>query len=102
MLNRDPKVYSRRLTEAELKLVAEYGNLHGQLRTADKFNVSTATVRRALKLNGYATWPNGRPKDFTDDERQSWLKFKGSLAEAAGHFGVSESTIYRERHKQRA
>ncbi len=77
--------------------MADYGNLHGQIRTALEFNVSTATVRRALKLNGYGTWPNGRPPEYTDDERQAWRKYKGSVAEAAGHFGVSGRTIRRAR-----
>lgn len=100
MLDRDPKTYSRWLTEAELKLVASYASKHGETKAAELCNVATGTVRRAMRLNGVAAWKTGRPPTYTDAERRAWLNFKGSAQAASIHFGVGRSTILREIHKQ--
>ena len=93
MLNRDPKVCARHLTKAELKQVALYADEFGQVRTAAEFNIATTTVRRALRLHKLKPWRNGRPKSYTEEERQAWRDYGKSRNQTAEHFGVARSTI---------
>lgn len=101
MLDRDPKVHSRHLTDAELKRVADYADKHGQTKTEIAFNLAVGTVRRAMRIHGVKPRKTGRPPEYTDSERRTWMAFKGSALAAAMHFGVGRNTILRERRNQR-
>lgn len=93
MIHRDPKVCARHLTKTELKQVAEYAKKFGQVKTMEHFNLSRSPIIRAMKIHGVKSWANGRPREYTDEDRRQWRKFKGSLHAAAIFFGVSRSTI---------
>lgn len=87
-------------SDKELEKIARHADKKGKTATMWDFGVSLTVVDKAMKLHDVKSWANGRPREFTDLERNAWVASGLCVSLAARKFGVPHCTILREFHKR--
>lgn len=95
----NPQGRPREYSDDFLAKVAAHAQQKGKTATMWDFGISLTVVNEAMKKHRVKSWKNGRPKDFTEEERKSWVASGMNAADTARRFGICKSTILRVFHK---